>query len=407
MNERKLNGLNHTVQKFFSNHILVFLLILPFMMPAFLNENRFGEIIDYFKVAVGIVVVCLFLFQRKISAGIITIAVFYLSFVVTSIIKSGNIIGSIILFSNVIVFSIIIDCGINNDLKVLLDVITFNMFILWTGEFVCLFLYPNGIYRDTYNYRPYGFINIDNRLAPLVIFSFLVLIYNITIKERMKISVLCLIELFASAFITWSATCIVVVLILLLYLIFFYKRKTEKLLDIKILISVVVVLFFAIIVFRIQEIFSFFIENFLGKSITLTGRTEIWDTAFYQIKQTPIWGRGLFAEHGWIYWNNKMYHSHNLFLEILLIGGIFSMILFIIMMFANFSKIDLKRNSNVASLINICLFAMGICSLTETYLTNVYFSVLFVISNDFIVLTETLENKKKNKNQEMNNNVIL
>lgn len=388
MNEHKLNVFNHTVQKAFSNHILVFLLIFPFMIPAFLNEIRFGEVIDYYKIVVGVIILGLFLLQRKITGGIITIAVFYLSFIVSSIIKSANVSGAVIIFFNAVVFSIIINLGINNNLQVLCDVLTFNLFILWTGELVCLFLFPNGIYRDNYYYNAYGFINIDNQLAPLVIFSFFILMFNLIYKKRAVISIICLIEMVVAVFITWSATCIVVVLILLIYLLFFYKKTIENLLDIIMLLLIVVILFFAIVIFRVQEIFSFFIEDFLGKSITFTGRTEIWDLALYQIKQSILFGRGFYKEHGWIFWRYKFYYSHNLFLEILLLGGIFSLVSFIIMILVNISKINLKGNSTVASLINICIFAMGICCLTESYMTSVYFPALFVLAYNFNILSD-------------------
>lgn len=353
------------------------------MLPGFLNEYTIGDVFDWIKVAVGILMITLVFFQKKLSSGIIAIAFFYFSFVFTSIIKLGNVVSAVKVFSNAIVFSIIISLGIANNIQVLNDVLTFNMFMLWTGELICLFLFPNGICRDNYYYNAYGFISIDNQLAPFVIISFFILMFNLLNGKKSLISIICLIEMFASVFITWSATCIVVAFILLAYIFLFYKKDIESFLDVKVLSLIVLALFFAIVFFRVQEIFSFFIEGFLGKSITLTGRTEIWDLAIYQIKQTVLFGRGFCAEHGWIFWHNKFFYSHNLFLEILLIGGVFSLTFFFIMVFVNFSKINPNKNRTLSALISICFFATGICNLTEGYMTSIYFPALFIIANSF------------------------
>lgn len=377
---------------FFSSRILVFLLLMPFMIPAFLNETEVGTVFDFIKIIVGIVTLVIFLFQNKLSSGIASIALFYISFIITSIIKSGNVTMAVIIVMNAVIFSLIITLGIKLNLRVLCDVLTFYIFLLWTGELVCLFLFPNGIALSKYYYNPYGFIGIDNQLTPFLIFSFFILFFNLMNKNKPVISVICFIEMFASAFITWSATCIVVSFILLAYLILFYKKKWEVLLNLKVLFPVVIVSFFALVIFRVQELFRFVIEDILGKSITFTGRTEIWDLAIYQIKQTPLFGRGFYQEYGWIFWHSKFYYSHNLFLEIMLIGGVFSLAFFAVMIWINVSKIDFKKNRTLAALLSICIFSMGMGCLTEAYFKSVFFSAFLVLAYNFSALSDHSQN---------------
>lgn len=371
----------------FSSRIFVFLMLMPFMLPAFLNDTEAGKLFDFYKIIVGCVTVVIFLFQNKLSLGIVSISLFYFSFVITGIIKSGNVQMAVITVMNAVIFSIILTLGLKMNPRVLCDVLTFYIFLLWTGELICLFLFPNGIALSKYYYNAYGFIGIDNQLTPFLIFSFFLILFNLMNKYKPVISAICIIEMFAAAFITWSATCVVVSFILLAYLILFYKKKWEMLLDLKLLFSVVIVLFFALVIFRVHDIFSFFIEDILGKSITLTGRTEIWDLAIYQIKQTPLFGRGFYPEYGWIFWHSKFYYSHNLFLEIMLIGGVFSLAFFAAMIWINFSKIDFKGNVTLAALLSICIFSMGIGCLTEAYLKSVFFTAFFVFAYNFDVLS--------------------
>lgn len=60
--------------------------------------------------------------------------------------------------------------------------------------------------------------------------------------------------------------------------------------------AIVVVVGISIVIFRIQYIFSFIIENILGKTLTLSSRTIIWDKALALIgKETDyrLWSRNV------------------------------------------------------------------------------------------------------------------
>ena len=50
--------------------------------------------------------------------------------------------------------------------------------------------------------------------------------------------------------------------------------------------------FYGIVLLRLQNIFSFIIQNILGKDLTFTGRTRIWDNAIEFIKARFIIGYG-------------------------------------------------------------------------------------------------------------------
>ncbi len=382
--------MNDIVTKVFSKRILVFLLMLPFMVPAFLNSSNFasiGNVFDYLKAASSVIILALFLIIRKISIGVVSIILFYSSFVITSLINSSNVFRAVVLLVSTVTFSLLLTLGISKNLRVLNDVLTFFIFVLWSGEFICLFLFPNGITLHDYYYYKYGFINIDNQLAPFMIFSFLILLCNIKNRSNTAISIISLVAMFASVFITWSATCVVSALVLLAYLFLFYRKKAEAVFRSEWILFVIIVAFFAIVVFRIQDIFSGFIEGFLGKSITLTGRTEIWDLTFNLIVRSPLFGYGYYYEGGWILWHNRYYYSHNIFLEILLIGGIFSMVFFVIMVAMNLSRMKSCKDRTMTSLLNVCMLAFGISCLTESYFASIYFPALLVYAYNIDLLS--------------------
>ena len=85
--------------------------------------------------------------------------------------------------------------------------------------------------------------------------------------------------------------------------------------------------FFAIVIFRMQDRFAFLIEGILGRSITFTDRTYIWDQAM-----NLLHGNHLLVGYGGSYLANgvnvsgKLFqHAHNEILNIMLLGGLLSL----------------------------------------------------------------------------------
>jgi O-antigen ligase len=149
------------------------------------------------------------------------------------------------------------------------------------------------------------------------------------------------------------------------------------------LITINIVLFFMIVVFRAQEVFSFIIVSLLGKNLSFTGRTEIWDLCFIMIKNSFLFGYGFSYERGLVYWRDTYTFGHNLILEILLLGGVLSLLLFLTVTTANLFKIKAIKNKTLHSLFCMCVFILFISGITEfsTGTYRFYFAVLAFAGN--------------------------
>lgn len=153
-----------------------------------------------------------------------------------------------------------------------------------------------------------------------------------------------------------SGTCIITIGIeLMLYII--YKTKGEKnlfLQPINILVLYIIA-WFALIIFRLQYLFSNFITNILHKDLTLSHRTIIWDRALELIRKKPIFGYGLSKSydvfsvyHDYSGGNNSVWTSisgHNEILQLLYYGGIVLIFILLAMYFISCSR---KRRQNHA-----------------------------------------------------------
>lgn len=122
---------------------------------------------------------------------------------------------------------------------------------------------------------------------------------------------------------------------------------------------------FAIIVLRVQRIFSWLIENWLHKSLTFTGRTSIWDMALAYIVRRPLFGYGESAVFDFS-WSSSEVVAHNQFLDVAIICGIPGMILFIVVLFIVFKQLEKYKDSAVARLLLCALFGYMIMTITES-----------------------------------------
>ena len=124
----------------------------------------------------------------------------------------------------------------------------------------------------------------------------------------------------------------------------------------------------AIVFFRIHIYFDFIIVDILGKDLTLTGRTEIWDSAIEVIKNSNIWIGNGYVENGNFvpYGMNSYYQAHNQILQLLYECGIVGIILFLV-----FLNSILKSTSNPTTKYDIIIvsviYALLVIMISEVY----------------------------------------
>lgn len=121
----------------------------------------------------------------------------------------------------------------------------------------------------------------------------------------------------------------------------------------------------SIVVFDIQQNFSL-IFNLTGKSITFSSRTQIWDIALNKIRSAPVLGYGLIQER-YIATTSRIFDSHNLFLEITLMGGCLALLFFVFITIVSLKKMLMITNRNVRYSIYSAYISIFIMSITEYY----------------------------------------
>lgn len=184
-----------------------------------------------------------------------------------------------------------------------------------------------------------------------------------------------------SVALAWSGTCVVGILIMAVgFLIAVFDIKWV---DFKKLFIVAIILCLAILVFRVQDIFSSLIVDFLHKDLTLTGRVYAWDLALEMIRDNMFIGYGtinggrLTIFDVWA--NTDSVSAHSYILEITLQGGLAGLGAFVGAYIAAGKKLQKNGATQLCIFISVALFAMIVMYITEGWVYHTFqYTILFL-----------------------------
>lgn len=127
------------------------------------------------------------------------------------------------------------------------------------------------------------------------------------------------------------------------------------------------VLFFGFVILRIQYSLGFLIEPVLHRSVTFTGRTELWDQAItYLANSHFITGYG--SDYTWnmLKWGDAVQkHAHNDVLNILMLGGVGALITLTIVVGLAIWRLYRLKETETAAFLSLGLAGFFTISLVE------------------------------------------
>ncbi len=82
-----------------------------------------------------------------------------------------------------------------------------------------------------------------------------------------------------------------------------------------------------LLILRRMELFGTIVK-LVGKNLTFSGRTVIWDNAIRILRRLPIFGYGVSENTYYVIYKNTSMEAHNMILSLLLQGGILLLVLF-------------------------------------------------------------------------------
>lgn len=165
----------------------------------------------------------------------------------------------------------------------------------------------------------------------------------------------------------YSATAVLAFVFMGLGVLVSLWKRLRKCINGMVAIALYILFFVVLVIFRFQNSFSFLIEQILGRSLTFTGRTYIWDQALALLQgKTLLFGYGSnYLQEGIRVDWQLFQHAHNEILNILMLGGLCSLAVLSAAVLLAGVRLYKMRASFSTACISASGFAIALISLVE------------------------------------------
>ncbi|WP_296117111.1 O-antigen ligase [uncultured Eubacterium sp.] len=209
-------------------------------------------------------------------------------------------------------------------------------------------------------------------------------------EKRIKFSIrdyIFMLIIICSTLFSNSSTCIITMFIVFTMLFASEFRKKGLVINIKLITIVYIIVWFMLIVFRMQYLVSPLVHNVFHKDLTFSHRTIIWDTALQEISKKPFVGYGItdsgdvfHVHHDYTGGNNNVWanmSAHNEILQLLYYGGIILVILFFLIYLV---ALNLKKGEHYNK--KFFIFFLSIIAILINWLSEVpgEYTMIFVLA---------------------------
>ena len=322
---------------------------------------------------------------------------YFVSFVFTTIMSSGNILFSLTCILQQIAFILYSDIQIHKNTRDYVICFSNVLFVYFVVNALMLIVFPDGVgqYLPNYNYLEIdsrqSWLGLDNGYMRWFLVG-MVLFYFTLHNNRKKLFFIVIVMLSSMLFVI-SGTGVICFLLMLVYLIFWDNISLNKIINTRLIVAVGTFLQIGIVFFGVSTLFSGLFE-LLGKDASLTGRIYLWEKAINLIKVKPIFGYGL-TEHSLIVsTNGQAYSSHNTVLQILINGGFFSLLMFAIYLFICLKKLNSSKTLFGKSFVCIAVLIMWINGITENMVLDQQIFMLLILVANHEIIANTFIAKK-------------
>lgn len=357
-------------------------LVIPYFKPAVLGVLEGTELLetafDIWRLMAAAVILGLYVYQmvsqRRRPSGVLVGMCVYLGFIALSTLIRQDTLWSIANYVvTILTFCMLLELSLRDGPETTMDMLVLPLTVLVLANFILMCIYPTALCTGgAYNYR-YNFLGIDNFLAPILVpYMFMVALRSTMRTGGLDFFAYAMMVVCAlSIMLIWAATGLMGMAVALIFLLCFYQRKLQTLFNFSTTMLLAFGLFYCVVVFRLQDLFAFFIEGVLHKGLSFTGRTDIWDEAIRMFLLSPLLGYG-YTSTGKVYRlvKGKYYHAHNAFLEILVEGGLGAMMGYLFMLERAGKQLMIYRRHDYACLISAGLMASFLMMSMESYLDS-------------------------------------
>ena len=376
------------------NYLVIFtILIIPFLEPSIFREYyAIHKIFMMYKIISAAIIslnyIVNYFLKGKTSKMMIFIMTYQIELLFSTYVNKGDLSTAINNAIAIITVSMLIEYTFRIDNKVSFGVIYYIFGIYTVLNFLNVIFKTHG--SRIVNGGTIFLLGIDNRFIftylPMICFG---LIYNYLSNKKNNILLFFTFIALTTVLYCWSVGALFGMVLLTFFILFDLSKKQKKAkVTFKYYFIIIIVLNVLIVFFQFQNYFGTFISTYLGKDVTFSGRTFLWQLGIAKIKENPILGYGINEEM----MKTELYgleHFHNYFVNLMYQGGMLSLIIFFIMNILAIHKLSKYKDTYISRVISFIIFTSLILSLVDT-LDYTYFFIFYLISGNI----EKLEREK-------------
>ena len=368
----------------FENKYMQYFFWIPFFKAAYFSEWPLIDIFfDAWKV-LSVLFIFVFYFKKKTFSKFSLVVCIYQIMTVINAVIHGNSISVKSIFLEVVpplCVCLLSELCVNICFFRSAQVIQNIGIVCMVANLYTVLRYPGGMHNTlgVYYYWLLGSKNWQiTYLFPFVVVTLLLMEkrQNWKIKDIMA---LLLAEI--TCFFNTSTTSLICMTILIA-LSFLIRDRFTNIINILTYSIVAFGMHFGVVFFRIQTLFSWLIEGILGKSVTFTSRTLLWDRMIALIIEKPFWGYGLLETTTRVRITGLWFavHAHNQFLEVAFQGGLVLLAVWLIVLFLPVGNLYKYRNFASSRILATSIFAILLLFLTEYYSHTIFVFEVFLLA---------------------------
>lgn len=357
--------------------ILLIFLLIPLFRPRFAQQAFGDEGVFFFRcwLCVSVLVATFVLVKRRRFVDVYVLTVFALLAIIlfSTIVNGGskmtwvdNWLGCWV--ATAIVFAFRDDMV---DLLISLYIVAFSLSLL---DFVSMIAFPGGIFTPSVYF--YGNRNAAFQVfLPAMLAGYLLSIVR-SKRFRVAFSAATLVgagQLYCGG----SETSTIAFVLLLLLLAAMRLGFPSRFVNIAGDVAMSLMGFMLVVVGRAFSAFAVLITGIMGKSITLSGRTLIWDKLFAMTDLPHVLlGWGVSGHELLVINGTHYYYAHNMFLEFWLVSGLLGLVFFAGLLWLTIQSSWKARGERSAAIIAAILGAYMVIGVVETMVGPSFFLVL-------------------------------
>lgn len=363
MSATKDNNINNESPPLRISKNLIFLTILfmPFFRPNGINGILPGGqyVYDALSMAsLGILVIIYLSGEKQLIDWQIILSGLMFLVILFSTLKNH---GDTMVHIRVTVTCFGMMLGVSNFRKtprLLMSALLLNSEILIYINLICLFLFPGGMYLShiTYGAHNNWWMGYDNHWFVFYYVAYFLALVNILYGGNKWRSLFLIVVLHLTSLHTFSG--VLIVGMLMMDVLLLLKIYQWKMFNFEVIFAGGLLMSIVLVFFQTIGSIQYVIENILGKSDSMSARARIWRAVIGKIKEHPILGNGRFflEQAQVIYGLPAAANAHNMWLEVLVEGGIVAFALFVAIIFA----ISVKNKKNRSVFYQVLLIPVAV-----------------------------------------------